>query len=92
MVTVIVQHTCADYDTWRPVFDDHAPTRTQHGCQSARVYRAADDPNAVAVVTEWPSAEAAKGFMADPSLAEAMQRGGVLGPPTVTIGEVVQPG
>ncbi|MBI2709129.1 MAG: antibiotic biosynthesis monooxygenase [Actinobacteria bacterium] len=87
MTIVVVQHDAADYDAWRPVFDEHRAARQAHGCTSERVYRAADDPNSITIVTEWPSKEAAEGFMADPSLAEAMARGGVLGPPTVTIGE-----
>jgi quinol monooxygenase YgiN len=83
----IVQHMCADYDTWRPVFDEHAAVRQEHGCTSERVYRDADDANQVAVIMEWPSQAAAEGFMADPSLRDAMERGGVTGPPTVTFGD-----
>jgi len=92
MVTVVVQHVCKDYDAWRPVFDEHATSRSGHGCKGEQVYRSVDDPNAVAVVMEWPSTDAAQGFMSDPSLADAMQRGGVVGPPTITIGEHVEPG
>jgi quinol monooxygenase YgiN len=83
----IVQHMCADYDTWRPVFDEHATVRQEHGCISERVYRDADEPNQIAVVLEWSSQAEAEGFMADPSLRDAMERGGVMGPPTVTFGE-----
>jgi quinol monooxygenase YgiN len=83
----IVQHTCADYEAWRPVFDEHASARKDHGCLSERVYRDADDPNQVAVIMEWSSQAAAEGFMADASLRDAMERGGVVGPPTVTFGE-----
>lgn len=89
MITVIVQHVAEDYDAWRPVFDEHGTTRQAHGCKSERVYRAVDDPNAVAVVMEWPSKEAAEGFMADPSLADAMDRGGIIAPPTITFGDRV---
>lgn len=88
MTIVIVQHQCADFDVWKPIFDEHGSTRKAHGCKAERVYQAADDPNTVAVIMEWPSPEAAAGFMSDPSLAEAMQRGGVTGPPTVTFGDV----
>jgi quinol monooxygenase YgiN len=86
---IVVQHDAADYDTWRAVFDDHGATRQTHGCMSERVYRAVDDPNGIAIVMEWPSREAAERFMADPTLGEAMARGGILGPPTVTFGERV---
>lgn len=84
---VMVEHTCNDFAAWRPVFDEHADVRTAHGCTSEQVYQNADDPNRVMIVMEWPSREAAEGFMADSSLADAMQRGGVLAPPTVTFGE-----
>jgi quinol monooxygenase YgiN len=87
MIIVVVQHDATDYDTWRPVFDEHGAARQTHGCISERVYRAVDDPNSIAIVMEWPSKEAAEGFMADPTLGEAMARGGILGPPTITFGE-----
>ena len=87
MIIVVVQHDAADYDAWRPVFDEHGAARQAHGCMSERVYRDADNSDSIIIVMGWPSKEAAEGFVADPSLAEAMARGGVLGPPTVTISE-----
>ncbi len=89
MIVVIVQHRCRDYDAWRPVFDEHGATRRAHGCISERVYRDASDPNDVAVVMEWPSREAAEGFMADPTLATAMTRGGVIGQPRASFAQPV---
>jgi hypothetical protein len=38
---------------------------------------------------EWPSKGAAEGFMADPTLADAMARGGIVGGPIITFGERV---
>src|SRR5262249_18406980 len=84
---LIVEHPVENYDTWRPVFDEHGTSRLAHGCQSERVYRAVDDPNATIVVMEYPSREDAEAFLADPSLREAMGRAGVLAPPTITFGE-----
>lgn len=89
MITVIVQHQVEDYDAWRPLFDGHGTVRREHECSSERVYRAVDDPNHIAVVMEYPTAEAAEGLLADPSLSEAMSRGGVIGAPTVTFGDEV---
>lgn len=86
-VTVTVEHTVADYDTWLPVFDEHGATRTRYGCTSERIYRGAAEPNDVCVVMSWPSIEGAQAFIADPSLQEAMQRGGVTAPPTVSIAD-----
>jgi hypothetical protein len=85
--TLIVQHQVADYDAWRPVFDDHGTTRKEYGCSAERVYRAADDPNAICVVMTYPSRHEIEGFAADPSLKEAMERGGVVSAPTITVAD-----
>ena len=90
MTTVIVQHSVADYDVWRPLFDDHATTRDAHGCRSADVYRGAEDANAITVVMEFPSLSAAQAFGSDPSLKEAMVNGGVTGPPQISFLEAAE--
>ena len=51
------------------------------------VYRGADDPDSIIVVMEFPSREAALGFLADPSLKQAMEAGGVISEPKAVIGE-----
>ena len=89
MIIVIVQHQVEDYDAWRPLFDEHGTVRREYGCSSERVYQAVDDPNHTAVVMEYPTREAAEGLLADPSLREAMSRGGVIGAPSVTFGDRV---
>ena len=78
---LIVHHTVRDYDAWKPVFDEHESVRVKHGCEGHTVYRDADNPNDVTVITSWPSREQAEAFAHDPSLREAMQRGGVIGEP-----------
>ncbi len=84
---LIVHHTVRDYDAWKPAFDEHESVRSQHGCQGHTIYRNADDPNDVRIFTRWQSREQAEQFARDPSLAEAMQRGGVIGEPHVTFVE-----
>jgi quinol monooxygenase YgiN len=82
---VHVTHPVADYTTWRLVFDEHGTSRKEHGCLSEQVFRAVDDPNTTLVVMEYPSRAAAEGFLADPSLADAMGRAGVTAPPTIRL-------
>lgn len=84
---LIVQHPVADYDAWRPVFDEHRASRVEHGCLSERVYRAVDDENSTLVIMEYPTREDAEGFLADPSLREAMGRAGVTAAPSITFGQ-----
>ena len=88
MTTVIVQHEVADYDVWRPIFDDHGATREAHGGTSAKVYRGTADANAITIVMEFPSVAAAEAFSSDPSLKEAMSKGGVTGPPQISFVEL----
>jgi heme-degrading monooxygenase HmoA len=81
---LLLTHTVRDYDAWKPTFDEHESVRAGYGCQGHTVYRSADDPNQVTVVTRWATREGAEQFARDPSLAEAMKKGGVISEPTVT--------
>jgi hypothetical protein len=80
MITVIVHHRVADYNTWRPEFDRTASgdwAKTLRG-YSYRVWRGQDDPNLVIVANTFESREVAEAVMNDPALREAMGRGGVI--------------
>ena len=81
---IIVQHTVRDYDAWKRVFDEHEAVRREHGAAGHQLYRGADDPNEVTIVNQFPSREQAEAFAADPSLKEAMERGGVISEPRIT--------
>jgi quinol monooxygenase YgiN len=81
---LILQHTVRDYDTWRPLFDEHEGVRAKYGCLGHTVFRAADQPNDLTLLLRWESRERAEQFLHDPSLAETMQRGGVIGEPRTT--------
>jgi len=81
---VIVQHKVRDYDAWKSVFDEHQAVRTRHGATGHELYRSLEDPNEVTVVNQFPSREQAEAFAADPSLKEAMERGGVISEPRLT--------
>ena len=84
---LIVQHTVRDYDAWKTVFDEHESVRRRHGATGHTVYRSADDPNEVIVINHFPTREQAEAFAQDPSLGEAMARGGVTGEPRITWAE-----
>lgn len=80
MITVFVHHRVADYDVWRPEFDrtvDADWARTFRG-YSYRVWRGQDDPNLVIVANTFESREAADAAINNPTLREAMARGGVI--------------
>jgi quinol monooxygenase YgiN len=80
MITVFIHHRVADYDTWRPEFDrtTKADWARDLGEYSYRVWRGQDDPNLVIVANTFQSREAADAAMNNPTLREAMARGGVI--------------
>ena len=84
---IIVQHTVREFDAWKSVFDEHEAVRRQHGATGHELYRGLDDANEVTVVNHFPSRAQAEAFAADPSLKEAMERGGVLTEPRITWAE-----
>lgn len=81
MAVLAVRHTVADFDAWKQGFDANEDARRRHHCQNHRVLR---DGNDILVVLDFPSADDASAFAADPSLKEAMQHSGVQGPPDVS--------
>jgi hypothetical protein len=85
MTKVIVQHHVADYDRWYPVFTKHEDVRRRHGATGHSIGREVEDPNSVVVVNDFATLEGARAFSQDPSLPEAMEQGGVAGPPQVWI-------
>jgi hypothetical protein len=87
MAKAIVQHHVADYDKWFPVFTEHQAVRQSYGATGHSISRAADDPNTLVIVNEFATLEGAIGFTKDPSLPDAMARGGVDGAPQVWIVE-----
>jgi hypothetical protein len=81
---LLLQHTVRDYHTWKPVFDEHEDVRAKYGVTGHTIYRDADKPNELTILMQFESRERAEGLMRDPSLAEAMQRGGVVSEPHAT--------
>lgn len=84
---IIVEHTVREYGTWKAVFDEHEEIRRRYGATGHEVYRGLDDPNVITVVNHFSSAEDARRFADDPTLREAMRRGGVIGEPRITWAE-----
>lgn len=92
MTRVIVQHRVADYDQWLPVFTEHEAVRRQHGATGHTVNRDVSDPNSIVIVNDFATLDGARAFSQDPSLPEAMARGGVEGHPQVWIVEEADAG
>jgi hypothetical protein len=79
--TLVVHHPVRDYAVWKPVFDGHEEARRAHGAIEHRIFRFPGDDRSVVVHLDFPSEDDADALVADPSLREAMERGGVEGEP-----------
>jgi hypothetical protein len=84
MVYLNIRYTVADYEKWRPVFDEDDARRRAAGASGVKqVYRDMDDPNIITIIFEWDTAENARKFAHDPALGAVMQKAGVVGMPAV---------
>jgi quinol monooxygenase YgiN len=82
-ITVAVHHKVADYDAWKPVFDEHEAVRRAHGALGHRIWRNRADPLAVVIHNDFPSMAGVDAFRNDPSLPAVMARAGVVGEPGI---------
>ena len=79
---VFFRTTVADYDRWKPVFDEDAGDRRAAGSNGGELFRDAEDPNVVYILFEW-DLEQARQYGQSDSLAKKMQEAGVTGPPDI---------
>jgi RecJ-like exonuclease len=75
MTTVICLCRVADYDTWRPRYDDAVDMFDD--VLTAQVLRGQDDPNLVAIIETFESREIAERLWTAPEVEEAMISDGV---------------
>ena len=88
MKVVAINHDVADYNQWKAVFDE-MPPRTM-GAKFHRINRSVDDANNITVVAGFDTVDAARAFVGNEDLKEAMGRAGVTSAPRVEIFEEVE--
>ena len=76
-------HEVADFNTWKPNFDNGQALRDKHGVKIHGVYQAHDNPNMVTVHAEMPGVDTMASFMNDPEAQATMREGGVIGRPEI---------
>jgi quinol monooxygenase YgiN len=83
MASMLIQHRVKDFTEWKKVFDSFAGLRASNGELSNKIFRDASDPNSLTIINKWNSLENAQKFAHSPELKAAMEKAGVVGPPSV---------
>jgi hypothetical protein len=86
---VIIWQKVADFSKWKPIYDGHDTARVSHGLHNYVIGRDVNDSNTVLVALKADDMVKAKEFAKDPGLKAAMQKGGVMGAPTIMFSTVV---
>ncbi len=87
---VVVKHTVTDFAKWKAVFDAHAQARTDAGMTPISVLQNKDNPKQVTISMKAADLQKARDFTSSPALKEAMQKGGVAGPPEIAFYNVLR--
>lgn len=80
-----VMHKVANYSKWKALYDGHDTARVAAGLHNYVIGRGASDSNMVLVALKVDDTTKAKAFSKDPGLKQAMQKGGVVGTPTIAL-------
>lgn len=83
MIHILIKHTVEDYDTWKPIFDEHASTRMEYGSQGYRLFHVSEDPNELVLLFEYDSAENVQKLLEESDLREVMEKAGMVGEPEI---------
>lgn len=83
MATIVVKHKVADYNKWKPVFDQHEKARREYGWTTHSLHRDVENPNIVVVIGRVKDINKAKEFTRSDSTETAMMKAGVQGTPEI---------
>jgi len=81
----IITHKVANYAKWKIAYESHDSARLANGIHNYVIGRGLLDSNMVMVALKVDDTAKAKAFAKDPSLKKAMQKGGVLGAPMISL-------
>ncbi len=86
---VVIKHKVINFTKWKPAYDAHDSVRLSYGIHSYVVGRGIDDSNMVLVALKVDNVAKAKEFTQDAGLKRAMQKGGVVGQPSISFTTMV---
>lgn len=80
---MVITHKVKDFAKWLPNYEAHDSARLANGIHSYRIGRGLTDSNIVLVAVKVDDLKKAEAFGKSADLKQTMQRGGVVGAPTV---------
>ncbi|HTE29649.1 MAG TPA: hypothetical protein VK666_04695 [Chryseolinea sp.] len=78
---MLIKHTVANYEKWKPAFDAHSSVRKEYGQTDLDLLREIDNPNQLLIVQKISDVQKAKAFTVLPDLKETMEKAGVTSAP-----------
>jgi len=78
---MMAKHRVSDFSKWKTSYEEHDSLRQANGLHSYVIGRGVEDSNMVLVAVKADDMARARAFAKDPSLKQAMQKGGVAGTP-----------
>ncbi len=83
MAHILVRHKVADFDKWKPLFEDHRWAREAASLKDLYLWRNESDPTEIILLFEASDLEKAKEFLGSSELKEKMHDDGVQGVPDI---------
>jgi hypothetical protein len=80
---VVIKHKVKDFAAWKKEYEAHDSIRMANGVHNYVIGRGVDDSATVLVALKVDDIDKAKTFAKDPGLKQRMQKGGVLGTPSI---------
>ena len=87
---VVIKHTVADYDVWKPFFDADSTNRNAAGLHLIGLARGIENENEVEIPFMIDDVQKAKAFTTNPVLKDVMQKGGVTSAPSILFIKVLR--
>ncbi|MBI1912628.1 MAG: cyclase [Deltaproteobacteria bacterium] len=85
MAYLLIEHKVADFNKWKPVYDEHEGARRKAGLKELYLLRSTENPNMVLILFEASDTAKAHDFINSEDLRNKMQKAGVVGKPTFHI-------
>lgn len=79
----VITHRVSNFTKWKAAYEGHDSARLASGLHNYVIGRGVEDSNMVMVALKTDDLSKAKAFSKDPGLKKAMDKGGVVGKPTI---------